>query len=263
MQTHSVESERVTKASAHEVRIEDLVDTLVRHPIYERIRGERELRHFMQSHVFCVWDFQSLLKALQRHLTCVDVPWLPTADGEARRLINEIVLDEESDLMPDGGYLSHFELYLQGMDQCGADTQRIKRLIHVLRAGMDPQEALSETKLPPGVSEFVGTTLRVAGSSDVHRIAAAFTYGREDVIPAMFQEMVGRLVKQDTQRWSIFLHYLNRHIEHDGERHGPLSRALVQRLCGDDSRLWAEAEETARASIKARLALWDSIVGGL
>ena len=256
-------SQKFPTLSACELRVDDLVDTLVSHPLYQQVRGERELRHFMQSHVFCVWDFQSLLKALQRHLTCVEVPWLPTPDGEARRLINEIVLDEESDLMPDGGYLSHFELYLQAMEQCGADGERILRLVHLLRVGMDPHEALNSAGLPPGVAEFVTTTLRVVRSCEVHRIAAAFTYGREDVIPAMFQEFVRSLARHDAGRWSLFLHYLNRHIEHDGERHGPLSRALVQRLCAQDNRLWAEAEETARVSIEARLRLWDCISAGL
>ncbi len=165
--------------------------------------------------------------------------------------------------MPDGGYLSHFELYLQAMDQCGADRERILKLVRLLKGGMDPDEALISANLPPGVIDFVSTTLRIARSGEIHRIAAAFTYGREDVIPAMFQEMVRGLAQQDCQRWSLFLHYLNCHIQHDGERHGPLSRALVQRLCGTSSRLWAEAEETARASIEARLRLWDCISAGL
>jgi hypothetical protein len=263
MEATRMSSQTFSIPSACDVRIDDLVEALVSHPLYQQVRGERELRHFMQSHVFCVWDFQSLLKALQRHLTCVEVPWLPTADGEARRLINEIVLDEESDLMPDGGYLSHFELYLQAMDQCRAEKEGILRLMRLLRAGRDPGDALASSDLPPGVAEFVTNTLRVARSGEVHRIAAAFTYGREDVIPAMFQEMVRSLARDDAARWSLFLHYLNRHIEHDGERHGPLSRALVQRLCGQDNRLWAEAEETARASIEARLRLWDCISAGM
>jgi hypothetical protein len=249
--------------AARRVRVDDLVETLVRHPVYHQVRGEKELRQFMQSHVFCVWDFQSLLKALQRSLTCVEVPWLPTADPEARRLINEIVLDEESDLMPDGGYLSHFELYLKAMVQCGADLRGILCVVDFLRGGMDPEEALRAADLPPGVADFVTFTFRIARSGQVHRIAAAFTYGREDVIPGMFQEMVQSLAAQDGCAWSLFLDYLNRHIEHDGERHGPLSRALVQRLCGQDDRLWAEAEETARASIEARLRLWDCISAGL
>ena len=228
--------------------------------MYRRISNDDALRHFMASHVFCVWDFQSLLKSLQRHLTCVEVPWLPTDDPEARRLINEIVLDEESDAMPDGGYLSHFELYLQAMGQCRADRGPILRLLAALRGGMADEAALAAADPPPGVADFVSQTLRIARSGEVHRIAAAFTYGREDIIPTMFQAMVRELVGRDDGSWSLFFLYLGRHIETDGERHGPLWRALVQRLCGQDDRLWTEAEETARASIQARLRLWDHIV---
>jgi len=246
-----------------DVRTDDLVKELVEHPLYERIRNEDDLRCFMRSHVFCVWDFQSLLKALQRRLTCVEVPWLPSSDSEARRLINEIVLDEESDEMPAGGYLSHFELYLQAMEKCHADRGPILRLIEALRGGISPERALAETEPPPGVVDFVTDTLRIARCGDIHRIAAAFTYGREDVIPGMFQEIVGSLARAQKGHWDLFLLYLNRHIETDGERHGPLSRSLVRRLCGVDDRLWQEAEETARACLRGRLKLWDQILAQL
>ncbi len=92
--------------------VSDLARTLASQPLYAQLTDEASLRAFMRAHVSCVWDFQSLLKALQRSLTCVDIPWTPTTDAEARRLANEIVLEEESDLVPDGRYLSHFELYL-------------------------------------------------------------------------------------------------------------------------------------------------------
>jgi Protein of unknown function (DUF3050) len=249
--------------TARSLHLADLIEELVRHPVYALIRDEAALRRFMASHVFCVWDFQSLLKALQRRLTCVEIPWLPSDDPEARRLINEIVLDEESDAMPDGGYLSHFELYLRAMQSCGADTGPILRFTQALRDGLSVEDALGQTVLPAGVAPFVANTLRIAQSAEVHQIAAAFTYGREDVIPSMFQQMVASLAGGPGGNWELFLLYLNRHIEHDGERHGPLSRALVARLCGQDDRLWREAEQTARASIRARLDLWDHIAAVL
>jgi hypothetical protein len=252
-------STQILSSTPCRIHLDDLVEEIVRHPLYALIRDEGGLRRFMQSHVFCVWDFQSLLKALQRRLTCVEVPWLPTDDPEARRLINEIVLDEESDEMPDGGYLSHFELYLRAMQSCGANTGPILQFMAALRSGLSVSDALSQTNLPAGVAPFVAKTLQLAQSAEVHRIASAFTYGREDVIPCMFQQMVRSLADGPGGNWELFLLYLNRHIEHDGERHGPLSRALVARLCGQDDKLWREAEQTARASLRARLDLWDSI----
>jgi hypothetical protein len=100
-----------------------------------------------------VWDFQCLLKALQREVTCVDVVWRPTPDPAARRLVNEIVLDEESDAAPDwlgGGHLSHFELYLAAMDRAGADAGPIRGLLADLEAGLDVDRALAARELPRG-----------------------------------------------------------------------------------------------------------------
>jgi len=94
----------MTTAGSRQARIDvgDLVEAVRRHPLYDHIRDTHSLRLLMRTHVFAVWDFQSLLKSLQGSLTCVDVPWLPTVDAEARRFINELVLEEESDAAPGG-----------------------------------------------------------------------------------------------------------------------------------------------------------------
>ena len=117
------------------IDLADVRERLVRHRIYGLVNSASRLRRFMESHVFAVWDFQSLLKAMQQRLTCTTIPWVPTPDPEARRLVNEIVLDEESDELPEGGAASHFELYLEGMRAAGADTGPIDRMIEALRSG--------------------------------------------------------------------------------------------------------------------------------
>ena len=250
-------------AANREINTTELLERLMSHPLYDELRDEESLRIFMQSHVFCVWDFQCLLKALQRIVTCVEVPWLPTADPEARRMVNEIVLDEESDEVPRGGHLSHFELYLQAMEECGADQGPIRVLLGDLRDGKHLREALARPELPHGVAAFVDTTMAIAECGEVHRIAAAFSYGREEIIPTMFQRLVNRLGEMAPERWSTFSFYLNRHIEHDAETHGPMARALVSRLCGNEESHWKEAEEVARQSLAARIRLWDDILSSV
>lgn len=235
---------------------------LLNHHLYGLLRDPNAVRHFMRHHVFCVWVFQCLIKALQRHLTCVQVPWFPTSDPEARRLVNEIVLDEESDEDGKGGYASHFELYLEAMQDVGADTAPIQIFLDALR-GRAWSEALVDAKASPAVAGFVGATMEVAASGKVHQIAAAFALGREDIIPDVFRRVVAALERQAPGQFERFRYYLERHITTDEERHGPIGKRVVARLCGEDAKQWAEVEQAARAALNARLALWDEIASGL
>jgi hypothetical protein len=243
--------------------LEPLRERLAAHSIYGLLRDSRTVHLFMEAHVFAVWDFQSLLKALQRLVTCVEIPWYPTDDPEARRLVNEIVLDEESDQAPGGGYLSHFELYLEAMLECGANTEPVRAFMRSLRAGTDLKEALRMSTVPSGVQPFVDVTMEIATSGQVHRIAAAFAFGREEVIPVMFRHFVGSLSKASPSSWATFRHYLDLHIGTDSEVHGPQAKRLVAKLCGKDPVLWAEATESAQRSLRARLDLWDKVAASL
>lgn len=256
----------------------DLADTrerLVGHRIYGLVNSAPRLRRFMESHVFAVWDFQSLLKAMQQRLTCTSLPWVPTVDPEARRLVNEIVLDEESDELPEGGSASHFELYLEGMRAAGADTGPIDRMIASLQAkrllqGAQPAttveeivaQAMRAAGAPAAAQAFVRHSFAVIDSGSTHGIVAAFTYGREDVIPDMFRSLVSSLASRDPA-WARFHWYLERHIEADDEKHAPVCRRIMARLCGDDPEKWAEASQMARQCVEARIALWDAIAADI
>lgn len=242
------------------VRIDDLRKQLLEHRLYRQLVDEESVRLFMRAHVFAVWDFQCLLKGLQRTFTCVSVPWLPSGDPQACRLVNEIVLEEESDEHPDGGYASHFELYLEAMEDGGADTGPIRYLIDGLRAGEGLDQLLAEDGIiPAGVGQFVDTTLSTVASGELHRMVSIFTFTREDMIPDMFNELIRGLSERRPAQWRKLRHYLERHVEIDGERHGPISHELLARVCGDDERLWREAEESARRALTARIKLWDAV----
>lgn len=235
-------------------------NALLQHPLYTELRTLRHLGIFMEHHVFAVWDFMSLLKALQRCLTCVDVPWTPQGDPRFRRMINEMVLGEESDLDPNGNAVSHFELYLAAMRQAGADPGPVETLLVELGRGRGIEDALETARCPLGAREFVRHTFEVIGMGKPHVIAAAFTYGREDLIPDLFGQFVARLDAGFPGHLSTFRYYLERHIQLDGDEHGEMGRQLVKGLCGGDPRREREAREAAIAALEARLRLWDAIL---
>jgi hypothetical protein len=238
-------------------------DALLGHRLYDRLRTLEDLTRFMEHHVFAVWDFMSLLKALQARLTCVTVPWRPVGDGEVRRLVNEIVLGEESDSLPGGGVASHFELYLRAMTEAGADTRRINRFIGLLEEGQSLEGALDGAGAPEAVKRFVGHTFGVISGGGAHEIAAAFTYGREDLIPQMFTQLVHGLERQFPQRLGTLRYYLDRHIELDGDQHGAMGLKMVDLLCGESPERQDAAIRAAVAALKARLDLWDAIADSL
>lgn len=243
-------------AEAIQQRLQPLHEQLRVHPLYAHISTLADVRRFMQSHVFAVCDFMSLLKSLQRVLTCVDLPWTPTPHPASRRFINEIVFGEESDLYQ-GRPVSHFELYLEAMEQAGADTAPIRRL--VASASERPDRPALDGA-PPAARAFVESTFRTIRERSPAAQAAAFAFGREDAIPGMFRALVHHLNREHHGELSLFVWYLERHIEIDGDEHGPLALGMVSDLCGDDPALWQEAADAAEEALTARLRLWDGVL---
>ena len=244
-------------------RIAPLRHALLAHPIYSELGDIGGLRRFMEYHVHAVWDFMALLKALQRRVCCVDVPWTPPADPAACRLVNQIVLGEESDEDEAGLPASHFDLYRRAMLRCGADAGPIDRLVEDVRSGREARAAIEGAGLPGPVRRFLGRTFDVIESGDVCAIASAFTFGREGLLPDVFRRVVGELGGLPGSGLGGFRHYLDRHISVDGDDHGPKAERLVGRLCGGDPARWASAEAAAVGALEARLALWDGIAGRL
>jgi Protein of unknown function (DUF3050) len=245
-----------------EQRIAPLQEQLANHPLYGSIRTLAHLRVFMESHVFAVWDFMSLLKSLQRALTSVEVPWVPTEHRASRRFINEIVLGEESDEY-ESRPVSHFEIYLDAMARAGANVVAIEAVVAAARGcnrdDLSPLDQALESA-PPAARDFVRTTFRMIREGSVAARAAAFTFGREDAIPDMFRALVRDLNREMEGDLNQFVWYLQRHIEVDGDDHGPLSMRMIADLCATNINSWEQAGKAAEDAIRARLALWDGIL---
>ncbi|MDR6966176.1 hypothetical protein J2X31_000169 [Flavobacterium arsenatis] len=232
---------------------------IIDHKVYSVIKDTEDLQIFMQYHIFAVWDFMSLLKALQNNLTCTSVPWFPVGDADTRHLINEIVVGEESDVDAFGNRKSHFELYIDAMQQCGADTTSIEKFVAELKKSGNFESAFALSETPTVAKDFVDFTFEIINSKKDYLQSAIFTFGREDLIPDMFLAIINDMYKEYPESISTFKYYLERHIEVDGDHHSHLALQMTANLCGDNEAFWKEAETTTINSLQQRISLWDGV----
>lgn len=246
-----------------QAEIAPLRKRLVDHPLYPSIRTLDDLNVFMSHHIYAVWDFMSLLKSLQSNLTCVTLPWVPVGNADTRYLINEIVTGEESDVDEAGNRMSHFELYMDAMQQVGCQMSGIEGFISDITSGKQLEEALGNKSIPKPAANFVKSTFEIIGTGKSYLQAAAFTFGREDLIPDMFLSMVRDISVQNPGKIDKFKYYLERHIEVDGDHHSHLAQQMTQHLFGDDENKWAECTQTVKNSLISRIELWDAILANI
>ena len=247
--------------------VKKLRKELATHPVYAAVEDMSDLTVFMQHHAYSVWDFMSLVKYLQNKIAPARTPWLPFGDAHVQRFINDIVLEEESDEgipLEDGTptYTSHFNLYLLAMEEVRKGSSKLINTF-VERAALDSLEgAMQKTTIPAAAKEFMETTFDFIHSGKPHVVAAAFALGREHIIPEMFRALLDKM-KISRHQAEVFHYYLDRHIELDGDHHGPMSLRMLELLCEGDEVKIKEAEEAALKAIKARIKFWDGVLVAL
>jgi hypothetical protein len=165
---------------------------------------------------------------------------------------------------PDGSYVSHLDLYLRAMADVGASTRQFEAF-RALAAVTSVEAGMVRTGVPPHVRAFVAHTMTLAQSGSTEEVVAAFFYGREDIIPEMFSRLQKKLprMKHDKNRLRHFIYYIERHIELDGDSHGPMGRELLDNLVADSPQRNERALRAACNSIQARIELWNGTLSTL
>lgn len=244
--------------------IQPLREKLIRHEVYERLNTVRALQVFMEHHCYAVWDFMALLKRLQQKLTCIQVPWKNPENMFAARMINEIVVAEETDQKKDhSGYISHFDMYVDAMAEVGAETDTLRRYTDLIAEGMEWPRALERARIPAPAARFVSKTLEVCEDHPAYEVAAWFLFGRENLIPDMFRKIVEGVASAEKVSIGAFRYYLDRHIGIDEEEHGPASERMMRALCGEDDSRWRLVRRAAEEALQSRIDLWDGIAAAI
>ena len=243
-----------------EKELYSLREVLQNHKVYYSIHTPNDIRLFMEHHVFAVWDFMSLLKQLQRQLSCNEIPWVPSGNPAASRLINEIVWGEESDLNRKGVPMSHFEMYIEAMHSLGANPTEIDQLLLQLKEGQHIDAILANSSLPSHIINFLKFTFEVVKTEKPHIVASVFTFGREDLIPAMFIEIIRNLKQTNNLDLADLIYYFERHIEVDADEHGPMALEVIKQLCGENEQKWDEVLQYSKRALNLRIQFWDGIL---
>jgi len=241
-------------------KIKDHRNKLLEHKLYSNIESIKDLQVFTENHIYAVWDFMSLLKALQIRLTCTKTPWLPNNNSQTAYLINEIVLAEETDINQVGVRKSHYELYLDAMIDIGAKTEKPVEIINEIANSENIFNAIENINIHPNIKNFLNFTFSVIDEGKPHKIAAIFTFGRENLIPNMFNEILREFEKNVSEGdISKLIYYFERHIELDEDEHGPMALEMVSMLAENDPDKWKEIEDISIEALEKRILLWDAI----
>ncbi len=238
-------------------KLDELKHKITAHPLFANKLEPKHICKFMESHIFAVWGFMSILKSLQKIITPNNLPWIPnknTKNGLVN-FVNEIILCEESDYIEGIGFVSHFEIYLLAMKNMGAKTDQLDKLTsRIIEKGYN-KKYIDDVDASAEVKSFLKYDLEVSMNGTLPEIIGAFTLGREKVIPNMFSYILPAIEKTSTSKYLTT--YLERHIDIDGDRHGPLSMKLLNASC--DKEELSIAYAAAIESLELRLLVWDKI----
>ena len=238
--------------------LEPLKDRLRNHSLYSSIKDIDDLKIFSNAHVYAVWDFMSLLKFLQIKLTSTSLPWFPIRNTTTAKLINEIVAGEETDEDQNGRPISHFEMYIDSIEEFGLNTEEILSNINSLNNLESIDEDIDKLVIKDYVKDFLKFTFSVIRRGNVHEVASVFTFGREDLIPDMFIPLIEG-INAKNNHLNKLIYYFKRHIEVDGDMHGPMSMEMLSFLCNNDPAKIADSSSVSEKALIARISLWDGI----
>jgi hypothetical protein len=234
-------------------------DKILNHQVYKEIENLDDLNLFLEYHVFFVWDQMSSLKAMQKDLTCMNVPWVPKRSPQTRKYINELVLNAEGNDLISETVLSEYESYLELMRESDADSSSIERLEKSINRGENFKDLLDHLDMPKVVKSYLDFTYKTIESKDAHKIAANFVFGKQSLIPHRLVKLLNELNKKFPVDLSLQIKYFESKVMKETGKIEDVAKKIFEELCGHDEEKWDDVAEVAERTLERRLQLWDDI----
>ena len=222
------------------------IQKLSHHEIYGKLTSSVNINCFMSYHIFAVWDFMKLLKSLQNKMGIALQEQLAAYPSEIKKLIEEIVFAEESDLYPYGQPNKYFALYLQAISEIGVDED-------CLWSFLESQDNLHSLK--PGIRELVESNLNIARTGTMEEIIAAFFCGREQLTAQIFTSII-KVLKQEGKECPILLGYIERLTQSNSHKRPILAFKLLDYICNNKNDKII-ALQAGLEALNLREQLWD------
>ena len=145
------------------------------------------------------------------------------------------------------------------MEEIEAETATINHFVSGIKDLDSIGNYIKKSDLNSAIKSFLNFSFLTIEGWKSHEIAAAFTFGREEIIPDMFIEIIQQTEKTNKISLDKINYYLQRHIDLDGDEHGPLAHEMIVGLCKNDSKKWEEVIDISKKALKERIQLWDFI----
>jgi len=130
---------------------------------------------------------------------------------------------------------------------------RLENLSRRTSPGQAPSRPPSKHPQSRYARQFVRQTFDIIEGENLCAIASAFTFGREDLLPAVFQRIVAELNVEAGGGLEDFKYYLNRHITLDGTTMARWRPAPRVPLRSDES----TGKPQSRPALDCLEARWD------
>ena len=90
-------------------------------------------------------------------------------------------------------------------------------------------DALVAASASQSIRHFVNRMINTVTNGSLYRVPGSFFHGREPIIPRMSEGLL-RERHIDEDEAPVFVYYLKRHIELDGDNHGPAAKTIIKHV---------------------------------